>query len=156
MIKFLKNLLNYKKKNYSDYQYDSFLDYEPEDCQDNFIDPKKEAEIFIEYYQFDKAREILYDAIEKHPKRKDLVELLRVIELPYSSLDLLNNIKSKKVYLISMLVEKDSLCKPENFKIVLEANENLETKTGQEILFKEIQARNYKSWAILSHLEIKD
>lgn len=159
MINFLKNLLKYKKNNYPVYQEDdSFLDYASEDYQDQFIDPKKEAEIYIAYYQFYKAIEILYDAIEKYPKRKDLVELLKTIDnLPSSSLDLLKNIKSKKIFLISLIVEKANCsCQPENFKIILEESESLETKIGQEILFKEIQARNYKSWAILSHLEIKD
>lgn len=125
------------------------------------VDPVAEASIYMAYGRVDQAREILLTAQLLEPNRLEIQLLLSKLE------DTKDDIKSEtvifnapnsvknKLFLISLMVStQESLNSyPENFKF--SCSFDLNTKEGQDLLFSEIDTRGYKSWALISFIELK-
>jgi hypothetical protein len=125
------------------------------------VDPVAEASIYMAYGRVDQAREILLIAQLAEPDRMEIKLLLSKLE--DTKEDIKNetvifsapNIVKNKVFLINLMVatEEEANSYPDNFKFSCAFD--LNTKEGQDLLFKEIDSKGYKSWALISFIELK-
>lgn len=152
IFSFLKN----KKNNETTKEFIARLPYNPE------VDPIAEASIYLAYGRTEQAKEILLTAQETDPDNKEITDLLEKIENDKESIKINTanfsapKMLKNKYFLISLMVQEKNTEKsyPENFKLMCPFIKD--TKEWQEYLFKEIEKKDYASWALLSSIELKD